>query len=91
MLSFFKLFIMFWIFFILFIPSSMLVHHTNEAVGDGAVIAGVSADVNPVLNMIGTVFELAFGIAMVGLVIAMIVSALSKRQPPSYGGQYYER
>ena len=71
----------------------MLIYYNNQAVSDGADIAGVSTQVTPILDMITSVFQITMGIIALGLFIAMVASVVIKKQQSYggyYGGDYYE-
>jgi len=59
-------------------PGAMVIHYVNQSVSDGASQTGVSADVDPILDMIERVFIICSAIAILGLVLMLFVYALVK-------------
>lgn len=59
-------------------PGAMCIYYVNQAVRDGASQTGVSAEVNPILDLTERVFIICASIALLGLVFMLFVYALVK-------------
>ena len=92
MKTFFKLFIAFVIFVIIYAGSQIAIYHTfsglNDAVSDYG--HGIDSHITPLYTGFQNVFNIVFGIIFVGLVIGMIASVIYKRpETPTVSGRWY--
>lgn len=74
------------VFYMIYIPSQMLMYHTLSQVSSGAAVAGVASDVDPILNNISLAFGLFMGIIVVYLTLKLVMIPFLKK----FGGVKYE-